>query len=303
MQDLISLTPKIKLLAGVRWSLQESPAATTTYLQKDSAAKGKFQSASAFSPKLGLVYRFKPNTSFFASYSNSFSVNTGLDIYNNVLDPSIIDQYELGVKNIFLDGKLTVNLTAYKIVNNNLAQTAQFDANGLPNNNSNLKELTGQTTSNGVELDITTNFLKGLSVMAGYSYNDMHYTKTPGTKGSYVTGERLVNTPAHTANASAFYTFSRGGLTGLKLGAAIFYVGDRFGGWNNTIEQTQNYSRLIPVDGFTTIDLSAGYSIKRFSLLAKVSNLTNTYNYYVHENYSINPIPPTQFVATVAYKF
>ncbi len=158
-------------------------------------------------------------------------------------------------------------------------------------------------TSNGVELDITTNFLKGLSVIAGYSYNDMHYTKTPGTKGSYVTGERLVNTPAHTANASAFYTFSRGGLAGLKLGAAIFYVGDRFGGWNNTIEQTQNYSRLIPVDGFTTIDLSAGYSIKRFSLLAKVSNLTNTYNYYVHENYSINPIPPTQFVATVAYKF
>ena len=303
VQDLISLTPKIKLLAGVRWSLQESPAATTTYLQKDSAAKGKFQSASAFSPKLGLVYRFKPNTSFFASYSNSFSVNTGLDIYNNVLSPSIIDQYELGVKNIFLDGKLTVNLTAYKIVNNNLAQTAQYDANGLPNNNSNLKELTGQTTSNGVELDITTNFLKGLSVMAGYSYNDMHYTKTPGTKGSYVTGERLVNTPAHTANASAFYTFSRGALTGLKLGAAVFYVGDRFGGWNNTIDQTQNYSRLIPVDGFTTIDLSAGYSIKRFSLLAKVSNLTNTYNYYVHENYSINPIPPTQFVATVAYKF
>ena len=260
VQDLISLTPKIKLLAGVRWSLQESPAATTTYLQKDSAAKGKFQSANAFSPKIGLVYRFKPNVSFFASYSNSFSVNTGLDIYNNVLDPSIIDQYELGVKNIFLDGKLTVNLTAYKIINNNLAQTAQYDMNGLPNNNSNLKELTGQTTSNGVELDITTNFLKGLSVIAGYSYNDMHYTKTPGTKGSYVTGERLVNTPAHTANASAFYTFSRGALNGLKLGAAVFYVGDRFGGWNNTIEQTQNYSRLIPVDGFTTIDLSAGYS-------------------------------------------
>jgi iron complex outermembrane recepter protein len=304
VQDLISLTPKIKLLAGIRWSLQESPATTTTYLQKgDSIAKGKFASANAFSPRVGLVYRFKPNVSLFASYSNSFSVNTGLDIYNNVLEPSIIDQYELGVKNIFLDGKLTVNLTAYKIVNNNLAQTAQFDANGLPNNNSNLKELTGQTTSNGAELDIMANFLKGLSVIAGYSYNDMHYTKTPDKAGSFVTGERLVNTPAHTANASAFYTFSRGVLDRLKIGAAIFYVGDRFGGWNNTINPTQGYSRLIPVDGFTTIDVSAGYSIKRFSLLAKVSNVTNTYNYYVHENYSINPIPPTQFVTTVAYKF
>ena len=304
VQDLVSITPKIKLLAGIRWSLQESPAATTTYLQKgDSLAKGKFQSANAFSPRVGLVYRFKPNVSFFASYSNSFSVNTGLDIYNNVLAPSIIDQYELGIKNIFLDGKLTVNLTAYKIINNNLAQTAQLDANGSPNNNSNLKELTGQTTSNGIELDIMANFMKGLSVIAGYSYNDMHYTKTPGTKGSYVTGERLVNTPAHTANGSAFYTFSHGALNRLKIGAAVYYVGDRFGGWNNTIQPTQLYSRLIPVDGFTTVDISAGYSIKRFSLLAKVSNLTNTYNYYVHENYSINPIAPRQLIATGAYKF
>jgi iron complex outermembrane receptor protein len=303
VQDLVSLSPKIKLLAGVRWSLQESPAATTTFLQKDSAAKGTFQSANAFSPKFGLVYRFKPNVSIFASYSTSFAVNTGLDIYNNVLAPSVIDQYEVGIKNILLHGKLTINLTAYKIINNNLAQTAQFDRNGLPNNNANLKELTGQTTSNGVELDITGNFIKGFSMMAGYSYNDMHYTKTPDTKGSYVTGERLVNTPAHTGNASFFYTFSHGDLNGLKLGASLFYVGNRFGGWNNTIGQIQNYSRLIPVGGFTTMDISAGYAIKRFSLLAKISNLCNTYNYYVHENYSINPIAPRQVIATVSYKF
>ena len=303
VQDLISITPKIKLLAGIRWSLQQSAASLTSYLQKDSVARGKVQTNSAFSPRIGLVYRIKPTVSLFASYSNSFALNNGLDIYNNVLSPSIIDQYEAGIKNIFLNGKLTLNLTAYKIVNNNLAQTAQLDRNGLPNNNSNLKELTGQTTSKGVELDIMGNFLKGLSVIAGYSYNDMHYTKTPGTKGSYVTGERLVNTPAHTANATVFYTFNHGALNGLKIGAAVFYVGDRFGGWNNTIDQAQNYSRLIPVDAFTTFDVSAGYSIKRFSLLAKLSNLGNTYNYYVHENYSINPIPPRQFVTTVAYKF
>ena len=304
VQDLISLTPKIKLLAGIRWSLQESSGADTTFLLKgDSLASGKFTSANAFSPRVGLVYRFKPNVSFFASYSNSFSVNTGQDIYGSVLPPSIIDQLELGVKNIFLDGRLTVNLTAYKIINNNLAQTAQSDRNGNPNSNSNLKELTGQTTSNGVELDVMANFMKGLSVVAGYSYNDMHYTNTPDTKGSFVEGERLVNTPAHTANGSIFYTFSHGALNRLKLGASVFYVGDRFGGWNNTILPTQGYSRLIPVDGFTTVDISAGYSIKRFSLLAKLSNLTNTYNYYVHENYSINPIAPRQLIATVAYKF
>ncbi len=100
-----------------------------------------------------------------------------------------------------------------------------------------------------------------------------------------------------------FIRFSQGALNRLKIGAAVYYVGDRFGGWNNTIEQAQNYSRLIPVNGFTTVDISAGYSIKQFSLLAKVSNLTNAYNYYLHENYSINPIAPRQFITTVAYKF
>ena len=85
------------------------------------------------------------------------------------------------------------------------------------------------------------------------------------------------------------------------------YVGERFGGWNTDVAKI-NGSFTIPqplfaVDGFTTIDLSAGYTYKKISLLAKVSNLTNIYNYYAHENYSINPIPPRQFVATVAYKF
>lgn len=303
VQDLINITSKIKLLAGLRWSMQETVPPTTTYLLKDSVAKGIIQSDNAFSPRIGLLYRMKPNISFFASYSNSFAINTGLDVYNKVLPPSIIDQFEVGVKNIFLKGKLTVNVTAYKIINSNLAQTAQFDKDGNPNSNSNLKELSGQTTSNGVELDVTSNPVKGLTIIAGYSYNDMRYTRTPDKPGSYIEGDRLVNTPAHTANASAFYTISKGSLTGLKFGAAVFYVGKRFGGWNNTVGQTQNYSRMIPVSAFTTVDVSAGYNWKKFSLLTKVSNLANVLNYYVHENYSINPIPPRSFTATLSYRF
>ena len=92
------------------------------------------------------------------------------------------------------------------------------------------------------------------------------------------------------------------------------YVGDRFGGWNSDVVKTVNNrgqitgpftyrSRIFEVEGFTTVDLSAGYSWKKVSVLAKVSNLTNTMNYYVHENYSVNPIPPKQFIATVSYKF
>ena len=304
VQDLISVSNKIKVLAGVRWSGSIVEDATTTFIGKDSLSVAGGHNEFAFSPRFGLVYKAFANSAFFTSYSNSFSPNTrGTDVYGNPLKASIIDQYELGMKNDLLNGALSINLTAYRIINNNLAQTAQFEKDGVTqNSNSNLKELVGQTTSDGIELDITGRPITGLDIIAGYSYNNMRYTKTPDTKGSYKEGERLVGTPAHTANGSVFYTFTDR-LKGLKLGASVFYTGDRNAGWNNTIGQSQNYSRLIPVKGFTTMDFSAGYTFKKISLLAKVSNLTNTYNYYVHENYSINPIPPTQLIGTLTYRF
>jgi iron complex outermembrane recepter protein len=304
IQDLISLNSKFKLLAGVRWSQQKSDPATTTYLLKDSTAKGLAKSDNAFSPRAGLVYRPTGTTSVYVSYANSFSVNSGTDVFGGALSPSVIDQYEVGVKNEFFKGRLSANLTFYKIINNNLAQTAQFAADGVtPNNNTALRELVGQTTSDGIELDISSQPVKGLSILAGYSYNNMRYTNIPKIKGNYIEGERLVNTPAHTANASVFYTFEKQQIKGLKIGAAVFYTGNRFGGWNNTHEQVQKYSRLIPVKAFTTVDISAGYTFNKISLLLKASNLFNTFNYYVHENYSINPIAPAQFIATAAYRF
>ncbi|RZK53453.1 MAG: TonB-dependent receptor, partial [Hymenobacter sp.] len=93
------------------------------------------------------------------------------------------------------------------------------------------------------------------------------------------------------------------GLRGLKVGASAFYTGQRLGGNNNTVGQAGNYSRLISLSGFTTVDLSAGYTYQRFSILAKVSNITNALNYLVHDRYSINPIPPRQFLTTVGYRF
>jgi iron complex outermembrane receptor protein len=48
-----------------------------------------------------LVYKPTKSTALFASYANSFSPNTGTDIYYKALSPSIIDQIELGVKTIF----------------------------------------------------------------------------------------------------------------------------------------------------------------------------------------------------------
>lgn len=302
-QNLVSLSQKLKVLVGLRWSYQDIAAAKTIDLEKGTETKGKPKTDKAFSPRVGLVYQPTPTTSLFASYSNNFSPNTGTDIYLNNLKASIIDQYEMGIKNDLIKGKLSANFTVYRIVNDDLAINAPFDKDGKPNSSSTLKQFAGETTSDGAELDLTGTILPGLNFLAGYSYNFMRFTKTSGERNSYIVGERLVSNPAHTGNASVFYTFQNGFIKGLKVGASAFYTGKRNGGWNNTVDQKEKYNRLIPVSSFTTFDVSAGYTYKKVSLMAKLSNITNELNYLVHENYSVNPIAPRMFTTTVSYKF
>lgn len=300
-QDLISLTSKIKVLAGIRYSIQE--AKPTTYNLVDGTVKEEtVRNDRAFSPKFGIVYQPVKSISLFTSYSNSFTPNTGVTIFNEALKPSIIDQYEVGVKKDFWNGILSTNVTLYQIVNSNLSQIAEFRADGTPNNDSTLRELSGETTSKGIEVDITIRPLESLNIMAGYSYNNMEYTKTTGLTGSFIEGDRLVRTPQNTANLSAFYTVPSGKLKGLSVGTIGNYIGDRLGGYNNTNGQTIP-NRTIPINGYTTIDFSMGYSWKKFSILCKLSNITNELNYTVHENYSINPIAPRQILTSLKYKF
>lgn len=303
VQDLLKLSNKLNVLVGARWSYQEAKPADSLHLITGKTVKGNLKVDQAWSPRFGIVYKPTGAMSIFASYANSFTPNTGTDIYGQNLSPSIIDQFELGMKNELMKGMLTVNLTVYRIVNNNLAQMAPFLTDGSQNSNSSIKALTGQTKSDGVELDITGHPAKGLDLIAGYSYNYIRYTRTSNDVGSYVEGERLIGNPAHTANATVFYTFHHGRVKGLKLGASAFYTGNRYGGFNDIKGQAQSYTRIFKVGGYATADISASYGWRKFLFQAKLSNITNTLNYTVHENYSINPIPPRQIIGTVAYHF
>jgi len=295
VQDLVALTEQFKVLAGVRWSFQKTPTTTINTLATGVETKGATADKidKAFSPKVGLIYQPIPTTSVYASYSNNFMSNSGIDIATDgPMGPSIIDQYEAGVKNDFLDGKLSANLTLYKIKNDKFAQTAVADPTK--------REFSGATASDGLEVDLSGIIVPGLNFIAGYAYNYMRYTSTLAVTG-IVEGERLVGTTKNTANGTLFYTFQDGKAKGLKFGASVFYTGDRNGGRNTT--KNNSSTGIIPLTAFTTLDFSAGYTWKKLSLLAKLSNITNELNYFVHENYSVNPIPPRQFVTTLSYKF
>jgi len=305
IQDLMSVTDKLKILAGVRYSFQKNKDVSIYNVVKGSTSTNAGTRNEAFSPRVGVVFQPLKTTSLFTSYTNTFTLNTGVNIHNEALAPSIIDQFEAGIKNDFFNGALSVNITGYRIVNSNLAQTALFLADGTtPNTNSNIKELTGETTSKGVEVDIMSKPLSGFSLIAGYSYNDMRYTKVNGnTVNGNKLGDRLRYNPAHTANLNVHYTFKRESrLKGFYASAGMFYTGDRLAGRNPTNSPT-NTNKLIELPDFITVDLNAGYALDPFAVRLKLSNLFNKLSYNAHDDNSINPIAPRQIAATFSYKF
>ena len=304
-QDYISITKQFKVIAGLRWSYIENMATINTAFETGAKKllDNSATSDQAFSPKAGLVYMPNDNLSVFATYTNSFSANTGQDVSGNSLKPSLIDQFEVGMKHNFWNNAVALNLSVYQIENRNFYQTAEFKADGTPNVDSNIKDFAGKMRSQGVELDITGNPYPNLSIIAGASYNHSVYLDTPEDFG-YVENQRLVRTPATTANASVFYTFNNY-VKGLKLGASVYFVGDRIAGWNDTkaTNQTRNgITRMFDVDDYVTAAVSLGYEFKKFSVMGKVGNLFDTVNYNVHENYSVNPITPRNYYVTVTYK-
>ncbi|WP_416439312.1 TonB-dependent siderophore receptor [Phnomibacter sp. MR] len=297
-QDLISLSKHFKLLAGIRYSYMETGGGYIDSLTKNKRTITALSSNFAFSPRAGLVYQPSKQVSVFASYSNSFTLNTGTDIYLKALDPSYINQYEAGVKTELFQKLLAANLTVYLIQNSNLAQTALTDANGNANNNSNIKELAGEVISKGVELDVASKPVKGFTITAAYSFNDTRY----GNSNTYVKGSKLRYSPQHTANMGIYYAVSNGKLRGLNAGVVMYYVGERVAGRSTRTNVANDAFKLMPVDPYAQIDINAGYTWQKLSLRAKLSNLTNVLSYNVHDDNSVNPIAPRMFSIGMQYR-
>ena len=296
-QDYVELTQKLKVLAGLRYSYLENTTNTLTYsTNKNVETK---TNDNIISSKFGLVYQPTKTNTIFATYSDSFVLNTGTDKNFNALPHSTINQYEVGLKNEFFKGHLTANVTGYVIDFSNLAQT-DFTIPAAQQN-ANIKELAGSYTSKGVEIDITGNF-KNLRAMAGYSFNETKYTKS----NIYDRGVQLRFAPKNTANASLFYTFGTTKLKGLEVGVLSSYVGKILGGRlkpNNASTPAELARKPIPVDGFLQFDASVGYTINAFSIRAKLSNLGNVTSYYVYDDNTVTPIAPRMISTSVSYKF
>jgi iron complex outermembrane recepter protein len=180
-----------------------------------------FQSGSAFSPRLGIVYQPIKPISLYASYSRSFFPTIGRSVDDESFEPGRGTQYEVGVK-ADINDRISATFALFDLTRTNVTTT---DPDNLD-----FQIQTGEQNSRGIELFVSGEILPGWNIIAGYAYTDARITKD----NTFESGNRLNNVPFNSFNLWSSYEFQTGSLKGLGFGLGFFYVGDRQGDLDNT---------------------------------------------------------------------
>ncbi|QJQ02460.1 TonB-dependent siderophore receptor [Herbaspirillum rubrisubalbicans Os34] len=203
-QTRLKLADPLTLLLGGR----ESWYASRSQALLPAAADWKSSPSvnNKFTPYAGLVYELTPSISLYSSYSDIFSPQTQLAVGNTPLAPRTGQQYEVGAKGVFLDGKLNASLAAFRIRDNNRAVTD-------PDNPS-FYVSQGKVQSKGWEAEVSGSPKRGLDLYAGYTRLDTVYLSDPVNQNKVFSPEE----PRHTLKLWTKYQFQDPMLNKLQAG-------------------------------------------------------------------------------------
>ncbi|MFV0623486.1 TonB-dependent siderophore receptor [Sphingomonas sp. ac-8] len=195
LQDQISLTDALLLVAGVRYDKFDDGVTTST--GGDATGRSSY-SDSDVTFRGGAIYKPRPDISLYASWSQSFEPQAAADQNGDAggpFAPVTGNQVEGGVKTQLFNGRLQANAAAYRIVRKNIVQV---DPTLPPINGIDQLAPIGEVTSKGFEVDLTTDITPDWVLLVNYGYNDTKITGTAeGQSIINAVGDRFANAPKH----------------------------------------------------------------------------------------------------------
>lgn len=275
VSDVLNITDKLIVMGGLRADRYINKG--VYYPSRDSLVGSYNQTA--FSPRLGAVYQIvKEKVSVFANYMNGFNNVGGSDFNGNTFKPNQANQLEGGVKFDF--NKISATLSYYDIQVTNITRDDPDHAN--------FQLQDGTQLSKGFEAELIANPIRGLNIVAGYTYNDSKYTKANAT----INGLRPTTAGSpRTANLWASYRLVEGSLSGLGLGFGGIYGSEYY--------QTNTTNFQFSIPSYTVLDASVFYDRPKYRLGLKVDNLTNE-KYW---SYRLAAQNPTRVTGNITFKF
>lgn len=268
------ITPKLKFTAGGRWynvdttnRRQDGGVLYTKLYGITPVAFSGSSNDSGFNPRFALTWEPAQSTTLYANVAKGFrpgAANLGASVcrangFTNVPDVVKSDSlwnYELGIKNNLFGGRVTTDLSVYKIVWKNRRTTVVGDCGlgfGYADN-------VGEAQSEGFEFDLAATIVKGIKFQGDLGYTNSRITNNGGI-AAVVVGSRLADVPYW--NGSAALDFDHKFADGLTGYGRIDY---RYVGPSTSAQRN-------PRPEYSLVNLRAGVKFDRFDIAVYATNL------------------------------
>ncbi|NEM98360.1 TonB-dependent receptor [Pontibacter sp. BT327] len=285
VQDFLSVTQRVKLLLGARYDIwnfekvsQVLNKTTNTFSEVTTTQRN-----TAFNPRVGLLVEAFGPLSVYGNWSKGFQPEPGRTREGEAFEPTTSDLYEAGIKSGLLNDKVNIKAAYFNITRRNVLVTDPLD-------NAFSVQL-GKVRSEGFEADVTGEVLRGLNVIATYSYTDARSIDDTDAKKEDV---RFRGVSKHSGSLWATYELQNGTLRGLGIGGGFTSFGDR------PVDAADSFR----LPGYTRFDASIFYDNYKYHAAINIKNLTDVKYYDGSQSATaIMPGAPINVQGTIGFRF
>ncbi|WP_404940533.1 TonB-dependent siderophore receptor [Pseudomonas chlororaphis] len=257
MTTRLNVTDDLKVLLGGRVVNYSLTGLTPTYTE-----------SGRFIPYAGAIYDLNENFSVYASYTDVFmpQENYNRDRDNKLIDPDEGENYEIGIKSEFFDGRLNASLAYFEVKETNRSVPDDAYNNQTPTP-PNYAYKGSKATTKGYELEVSGELAPGWQVQGGYTHkvvrddNDVKLsTFEPEDQLSLYTTYKLT-----------------GDLDKMTIGGGARWQNKA---WQQIWNSPKGVNEDITQESYWVVDLMTRYQItKSLSATLNVNNIFDKYYY------------------------
>jgi iron complex outermembrane receptor protein len=271
-----AFTDRVELTLGGRYSYDEKELDRQLLTFSTVASLGApydlstSDSWSQFTPRAILDVDLTDDVSVFASYARGFQAGAyqsfpfSATTANEAFDPTIVDNYEAGLRSQWLDGRFTANLTYFHAEYTDLPSTVTA-------NQGVLEVLTNDVTLSGLEVELSARPTDALSLyaVAGFTNDEFDRSVVGASLVPGATENRLKYVADMTARVGGSYVFDLANGADLTVTANLTHNGDFFMSTVNTPFAFQ--------EAYTTLGAEVTYALPddRWAVSLGGRNLTD----------------------------
>lgn len=271
----------LHLIAGSRVSWVD-------YQSKGPDSGDRFTENAKLIPYAGVVYDLSELTSLYASYTEIYKLQSNYDISNKLLQPMTGSNYEVGMKNEFLDGRLNTAIALFQV---DLAHMPDEVVGAPricgPGRSSRCYEEGGKVRNRGFDVEVSGEILSGWNGVLGYTYSHPEYV-TGTKKGTIYATE---TGPQRLFKLASTYQLP-GALQDWRVGGNVYH-------------QSRIYRGMVEQGAYNLVDFNAHYTVS--DNLSVQLNLNNAFDkkYYssIYDTSGGNYMgAPRNFAITLRYE-